>query len=63
MSTKQKVELEQLSDLKNEVTFRVLKLTNRLEPEVGSVISRRDVKDLLDRWSKCTVVIVPSKNG
>jgi hypothetical protein len=63
MSTKQKVELEQLSDLNNEVTFRVLKLTNRLEPPVGSVISRRDVKDLLDRWSKCTVVIVPSKNG
>lgn len=63
MSATQKVELEQVSDLNSEVSFRVLKLTNRLDPPVGSVISRRDVKDLLDRRGKVTVVIVPSKNG
>lgn len=59
MAAKQKVELEQVNDSE----FRVLKLTNRLDPPVGSTIDRREVKDLLDRWSKCTVVIVPSKNN
>lgn len=52
-----KVELEQVAD--NE--FRVLKLTNRLEPAVGSTIDKREVKSLLEWRKKLTVVIVPAK--
>jgi hypothetical protein len=52
-----KVELEQVSDDK----FKVLKLTNRLEPSVGSVIDKREVKSLLEWRKKLTVVIVPRK--
>lgn len=55
--SKEKVELEQVS----ETEFRVLKLTNRLEPAVGSTIDRRHVKDLIDRKSRTTVVITPRK--
>lgn len=52
-----KIELEQVAD--NE--FRVLKLTNRLEPAVGSTISKKEVKEFL-RWEKkVNVVIVPAK--
>jgi len=55
--SKEKVELEQISDCE----FRVLKLTNRMEPMVGSTIDKRHVKDLLDRKSRITVVITPQK--
>ena len=55
--SKEKVELEQVSDTE----FKVLKLTNRMEPAVGSTIDRRHVKDLLDRKSRVTVVITPHK--
>lgn len=55
----QKVELEQVS----EDGFRVIKLTNRIEPMVGSTITKRDVKDLLAfrNRNKINVVIVPAK--
>lgn len=52
-----KVELEQVDDDK----FKVLKLTNRLEPAVGSIIDKREVKNLLEWRKKLTVVIVPAK--
>lgn len=52
-----KVELEQVDDDK----FKVLKLTNRLEPAVGSIIDKREVKSLLEWRKKLTVVIVPAK--
>jgi len=52
-----KVELEQVSD----DNFKVLKLTNRLEPAVGSIINKREVKSLLEFRKKLTVVIVPGK--
>ena len=55
----QKVELEQVSD----DGFRVMKLTNRIEPMVGSTITKRDVKELLAcrNRNKINVVIVPAK--
>ena len=55
--SKEKVELEQISE--NE--FRVVKLTNRIEPMVGSTIDRRHAKDLVHS-SRVTVVINPKKN-
>jgi len=58
---KQKVELEQVNNkLAGKDTFRVMKLTNRLEPKVGSTIDEVYVKDLI-RKPGLTVVIVPEK--
>ena len=55
----QKIELEQIADDE----FRVLKLTNRLEPTVGSTITKKEVKDFLKWDKKVNVVIVPAKGG
>ena len=55
----QKVELEQ----RGTDAYRVVKLTNRLEPTVGTTITKREVKALLDwaRKGKMNVVISPRK--
>jgi hypothetical protein len=60
--SKEKVELEQVTLATGDTEFRVLRLTNRLEPAVGSTIDRRHVKDLIDRKSRITVVITPRKD-
>lgn len=60
----QKVELEMVkgnADFKEEDKFRVLKLVNRLEPAVGSLINKREVKSLIDS-RRLNVVIVPQKS-
>lgn len=54
----QKIELEQVTDDE----FRVLKLTNRLDPAVGSTIKKKEVKDFLKWDKKVTVVITPAKS-
>lgn len=56
----QKVELEQ----RGTDAYRVIKLINRLEPTVGTTITKREVKTLLDwaRKGKMNVVIFPRKD-
>ncbi len=51
---KKKIELQQISD--NE--FRVVKLTNRITPAVGSVLNEYEVKRYLQD-ANITVTVIP----
>lgn len=60
---KEKIELEQVDSL-DSTEYRVVRLTNRTEPVLGTVMSKSDVDKLLRNYKRVSVVVsLPKKKS
>ncbi len=56
---KSKIVFQQLKNFKDQ--YKVVKLTNRVNPEVGTVLKKAEVQKLLTDVPNLTVDILPEK--